>query len=133
MGRVLGGGRSLLAWRSSDGASTTVPYIPGTDPGEWRRTPPFFRPPELPHWPFVVPFVMTNGSQFRPSGPPSLTTSEYARDFNLTRELGALNSTTRTPEQTLIARFWSDFSFTVTPPGHWNQIAQNVVTNMTNC
>jgi membrane-associated phospholipid phosphatase len=42
---------------------------------------------------------------------------------------GTVNSTNRTPEQTAIARFWSDFSYTVTPPGHWNQIAQNVVTN----
>src|SRR5262249_16655740 len=24
----------------------------------------------------------------------------------------------------------SDFSYTVTPPGHWNQIAQNVATNL---
>ena len=38
-------------------------------------------------------------------------------------------STNRTAGQTLIARFWSDFSYTVTPPGHWNQIAQNVATN----
>jgi membrane-associated phospholipid phosphatase len=26
----------------------------------------------------------------------------------------------------VIARFWSDFSYTVTPPGHWNQIAQEL-------
>ena len=121
-----------LAWRSSDGASTTVPYIPGTDPGDWRRTPPTFRPPELPHWPNVVPFTMTNSTQFRPEGPPLLTSTQYTRGYNLTKALGELNSATRTAEQTLIARFWSDFSFTVTPPGHWNQIAQNVSTNGTN-
>ncbi len=121
-----------MAWRGSDGSSTTVPYIPSAEPGAWRRTSPFFRPPELPHWPYVVPFVMTNGAQFRTAGPPSLTSTQYAAELNLTKELGALNSPIRTPEQTLIARFWSDFSFTVTPPGHWNQIAQNIVTNTTN-
>lgn len=121
-----------LAWRSSDGSSTTVPYIPGTAPGDWRRTPALFRPPELPHWPYVVPFAMTNGAQFRPSRPPPLTSTQYTRDFNLVKELGAINSTSRTEEQTTIARFWSDFSFTVTPPGHWNQIAQNVATNSAN-
>ncbi len=118
-----------LAWRSSDGSSTTVPYIPGTAPGDWRRTPPFFRPPELPHWPYVIPFAMTNSAQFRSAGPPSLTSTQYTRDFNLVKDLGALNSTSRKAEQTTIARFWSDFSFTVTPPGHWNQIAQNGATN----
>jgi len=133
-GMVLGQLVALLtlAWRSSDGSSTTVPYIPGTEPGDWRRTPPFFRPPELPHWPYVVPFALTNSVQFRPVGPPSLTSAQYTRDFNLVKELGALNSASRTAEQTLIARFWSDFSFTVTPPGHWNQIAQNVATNHAN-
>ncbi len=121
-----------LAWRSSDGSSTIVPYIPGTDPGDWRRTPPFFRPPELPQWPYVVPFTMTHGAQFRPDGPPPLASAHYTQDFNLTKELGELNSTNRTAEQTLIAHFWADFSFTVTPPGHWNEIAQSVSTNGSN-
>ena len=119
----------ILTWRSADGSSTTVPYIPGTNPGDWRRTPPFFRPPELPQWPYVDPFALTNGAQFRPTGPPALTSTQYTRDFNQVKQLGALNSTNRTAEQTLIARFWSDFSYTVTPPGHWNQIAQNIATN----
>jgi membrane-associated phospholipid phosphatase len=119
----------VLDWRSADGASTTVPYIPSAEPGAWRRTPPFFRPPELPQWPYVTCFALTNGAQFRPTGPPSLTSTQYAADFNQVKSLGAANSTNRTAEQTLIARFWSDFSYTVTPPGHWNQIAQNVATN----
>src|SRR3989442_15015252 len=72
---------------------------------------------------------MTHGAQFRPLGPPALNSAQYAADVNQVRALGSLNSTNRSPEQSLIARFWSDFSFTVTPPGHWNQIAQNVVTN----
>jgi len=120
---------TILGWRDSDGSSTTVPYIPLFDPGAWQRTPPTFRPPELPQWPYVTPFVMTDGGQFRPDGPPSLSSTQYTRDFLLTKILGGLDSTNRTAEQTLIARFWSDFSFTVTPPGHWNQIAQNVATN----
>ena len=36
--------------------------------------------------------------------------------------MGAKNSTLRTADQTQAARFWSDFSGTVTPPGHWTQI-----------
>jgi membrane-associated phospholipid phosphatase len=119
----------ILEWRTGDGSSTTVPYIPSSEPGDWRRTSPFFRPPELPQWRYVTRFAATNDAQFRPSGPPALVSATYTRNFNLTKILGAFNSTNRTPEQTLIARFWSDFSYTVTPAGHWNQIAQNVVTN----
>lgn len=36
----------ILSWRGADGFSTTCPYVPGTAPGDWRRTPPFFRPPD---------------------------------------------------------------------------------------
>ncbi len=42
------------------------------------------------------------------------------------KDLGGAKSSTRTAAQTETARFWSDFSYTVTPPGHWNQAAQAV-------
>jgi membrane-associated phospholipid phosphatase len=122
---------AMLALRASDNSSLNVPYIPSTDPGRWQRTPPFFRPPDLPQWRYLTPFAMTSGDQFRPGGPPALTSSNYARDLNLTMTLGALTSTNRTAYQTESARFWSDFSNTVTPPGHWNQIAQSALTNFT--
>src|SRR5262249_23173239 len=37
--------------------------------------------------------------------------------------LGGSDSTLRTPDQTALARFWSDLAGTFDPPGHWNQIA----------
>jgi hypothetical protein len=76
---------------------------------------------------------MTSGSQFRHSlGPPALTSAQYAADLNEVKSLGAVNSTTRTAEQTNIARFWADGANTSTPPGHWNRIAQTVGTNAGN-
>lgn len=119
----------VLSLRANDGASTTLPYIPSADSGAWRRTPPFFRPPDLPHWGFVKPFALTSGSQFRPPGPPPLNSARYAADLNQVKDLGAATSRTRTAEQTLIALFWADFTYTVTPPGHWNQIARQVAAN----
>jgi hypothetical protein len=51
--------------------------------------------------------------------PPQLVSDEYARVFNEVKSLGMVDSTTRTPEQTLIGKFWNgniqDF---------WNEIAQ---------
>jgi membrane-associated phospholipid phosphatase len=69
---------------------------------------------------------MTSGDQFRASGPPALTGQAYAEAFNEVKLLGAANSVTRTTDQTEIARFWADGAGTITPPGHWNQIAQTV-------
>lgn len=112
---------ALLEARASDG-TTQIPYIPSDKAGAWRRTTPFFRPPDLPHWSLVHPFALTNASQFRPPGPPALASDRYVSDYDLTKTLGAKNSTDRTADQTQAARFWSDFSGTVTPPGHWTQI-----------
>jgi len=116
----------IVAWRSNDGSSTVVPYTPSTDPGKWRPTPPSYAPALLPNWPYVTPFCMTTGSEFRGSGPPPMTSAEYAASFNDVKSLGAINSTTRTAYQTQTAYFWADGGGTSTPPGHWNMIAQTV-------
>jgi hypothetical protein len=123
---------TILNWRSADGASTSVPYIPSDAPGAWRRTPPFFRPELLRQWGDVRPFAMQDTDQFLPPGPPALTSPRYAEDFNMVKELGAINSATRTAEQTEIARFWADFSHTESPPGHWNSIARDVAARQGN-
>jgi hypothetical protein len=69
-------------------------------------------------------FAMKRGDQFRPHDPPALTSAEYTASFREVRELGGERSAKRTAEQTEIARFWADGEGTVTPPGHWNRIAQ---------
>jgi hypothetical protein len=112
--------------RAADGSSTDVPYIPSADPGQWRRTPPFFRPPLTPQWRYVTPFCLPELERFLPGPPPALESSEYAEALNYVKAIGSLNSTVRTPEQTLIAKFWSDFSYTSMPPGHWHLIAATV-------
>lgn len=113
---------AILVARSTDNSNVHVPYIPTNAPGAWRRTPPWFRQPDLPQWGLVRPFALTNASQFRPPGPPPLNSERYLFDYNQVKSLGAKNSTNRTADQTLATRFWSDFSGTVTPPGHWTQI-----------
>ena len=95
----------ILNVRASDGASTTVPYIPSATPGAWRRTLPFDRPQELPQWRHVKPFALKSGDQFRPAGPLPLNSSNYAADVNQVKSFGALHSTNRSAEQTLLARF----------------------------
>src|SRR5262249_50890004 len=116
--------------------TATVTYTPGTDPGDWRPTPrpnPDPPPAELPglpalapQWPSVTPFAMTSGSQLRPRAPPAPDKADYAAAFAEVKSLGHAASTTRTEEQTQIARFWNDGLGTAFAPGYWNRIAEGV-------
>ncbi len=114
----------ILAARANDGSSAVVPPPGGSGPGVWIPTPPAFLPYLLPQWGFVAPFGMNSSSQFRPPGPPSLDSQQYAADYEEVKELGAAVGSTRTEDQTEIALFWADGAGTETPSGHWNSIAQ---------
>jgi hypothetical protein len=54
------------------------------------------------------PLALRSASQFRPGGPNALASNEYADDWNQVKELGRVDSATRTPAQTDEARFWTD-------------------------
>jgi membrane-associated phospholipid phosphatase len=116
----------MLAERADDGSTDVVTYVPGTGPDDWQPTPPAFAPAALPQWATVEPFGISSPDQFRADPPPSLDSPEFTQAFDQMKAIGAANSTTRTAEQTEIARFWAGPSGTVQPPGHWNNIARGV-------
>ncbi len=118
--------QQILAWRSTDGSTAQVTYVPGTAPGDWQPTPPAFLPPVGTQWGHVTPFCIPSDSAFRPPAPPALTSAEYTAAFDEVKSLGAANSTTRTAEQSQIARFWYGAAGTFTAGGYWDQIAQGV-------
>lgn len=119
-------GQAVLNSRANDNSGLVVPYAPGTNPADWQPTPPAFAASLLPNWPLVTCFALENGAQFRPPPPPSLSSPQWAAEFNEVKALGAKVGSTRTPEQSDIALFWADGAGTVTPPGHWNVIAQDI-------
>jgi hypothetical protein len=120
-------GDAILALRANDHANDVVPYVPGSNPGDWIPTPPGSLQPLLPNWQFVTPWAMTSGSQFRdPNGPPALDSAEYTANFLEVKEIGSATSATRNADQSAIARFWASSAGTSTPPGHWMRIAQTV-------
>jgi hypothetical protein len=111
---------AVVAARANDGANATPPvFTPLAGPGEYQLTPPSFAPAGFTQTAHVKPFVLESTSQFRPGPPPSLNSREYAQDFNEVQSLGELNSTTRTPDQTAIAKFWGAAPVWVV----WNQVA----------
>jgi hypothetical protein len=69
----------------------------------------------------VTPFTIKSSSQFRPKPPPALTSPEYTRDYNEVRAVGALNSSSRTFEQTDLAQFWAA-NYVVL----WNKVVSDI-------
>ncbi len=111
----------LVAIRTNDGSAVTPPpFVPGNQPGNYRPTPPNFPAPVFTNWGNVTPFVLNNGAQFRPAPPPALTSQAYADALNEVKSLGQNTSTTRTPDQTVIAKFWAGPIWNT-----WNEIAEN--------
>jgi hypothetical protein len=109
--------QAVLAKRANDGLDKDPtladlhPPLPGL--GIWQQNPAIPPSTTLPpvlglRLPGVRPLALQSASQFRPDGPNPLTSQEYTDDFNQVKALGSLTSTSRTPEQTSEARFWTD-------------------------
>jgi len=58
----------------------------------------------------MTPWAIESPSQFRPAGPPALTSAQYTTDFNETKSMGSLSSPIRTADQTLASLFWNSSS-----------------------
>src|SRR6266536_3679083 len=101
---------AVLALRVSDGrgCNTTLQDLgpPAPGPGVWQPNPTGAVLGLC--LPGMRPLALQSGSQFRPDGPNALASQEYADDFNQVKDLGRIDSTTRTPDQTNEARFWTD-------------------------
>jgi hypothetical protein len=118
----------IVAMRAADGAALAqYPYTaPNAGaPGVWVPTPPAFATALLPGWGSVQPWVLESAAQFRPDEGPDLTSSRYARDVNEVKEIGALNSATRTAGQTNIAKFWLASAALI-----WNPVLRQVVLDL---
>ncbi|MGH8186533.1 MAG: vanadium-dependent haloperoxidase, partial [Steroidobacteraceae bacterium] len=96
----------ILAIRADDGFFTPVPYTPGTEPGEYRPTPPEFIPAFMPWLGRVRTFVIRNGRQFRSVPPPGLRSKQYARNYEEVERVGEARSGERPEDRTRVARFY---------------------------
>jgi hypothetical protein len=99
----------MVALRANDGreANPTLDDLglPPAGPGVWN---PGTAPAVGLRVPGIRPLALEGASQFRPDGPNPLTSAEYAEDFQQVKELGRVDSTARTEEQTTQALFWTD-------------------------
>lgn len=76
----------------------------------------------LPHWPLVKPFALRHAAEFR--APAPYNSKDNPVEFRKQAEEIYNISQALTPMQKAIAEYWADGAGTVTPPGHWCEIAQ---------
>ena len=121
---------AVYQWSLNDGGANVenmgfpYSYPKASKPGEWVPTNLIVQQqaPLLPKWGENRTFALTNAKDCKLSAPPKYSTEktsafykEALEVYNVTKAL--------TPEQKLIARFWSDDPMlSPTPPGHWISI-----------
>lgn len=76
----------------------------------------------LPHWPLVKPFALQFAKQFRPD-PPFHSKDSPNEFFKQAQEVLSISANLSDKEK-VIAEYWEDGRGTVTPAGHWSEIAQ---------
>ena len=119
LGRAVAG--AYLGLRADDGYDNVVQWVqPPPGPGVFEPIPPGSTPVDV-KLKQVRPLAFDDNARFRPDGPYALTSSRYTRDFNEVKALGRVDSTERTPEQTEIARFWTEQTMV-----QWNRTLRNL-------
>jgi hypothetical protein len=93
---------AVLTRRAQDLTMAPEAYRPYASAGAYVPT---SAPAALP-WKNRTPWRMTSPAQFRPGPPPALNSEAWTRDYNEVRAFGAKSSTSRSAEQTEVARFW---------------------------
>lgn len=115
----------------TDGSSGVWDSInqPGRPEGPlyWVPTPPANAfPPLHPLAGYWKPWLMASGDQFRP-GTPEIMQGEFpsaALLAQIQEVKDFVDAIPQNPDYLTIAQFWADGAGTVTPPGHWMEIAR---------
>ena len=102
----------VISQRSGDGltlpigGTSTLPVVP-VAAGLARLTPPAYLPPQTPWVASMKTHVLRSATQFLPAAPPALSSSAWVSAFDEVKDVGSATSTTRTADQTRIAKFWT--------------------------
>ncbi|MET0459481.1 MAG: vanadium-dependent haloperoxidase [Ilumatobacteraceae bacterium] len=116
---------AMLAAREDDGRFGPSQWEPDPAVGHWQ---PLINPAGLPildPTPWVggvEPFLVQSSSQFRSGPPPALESADYAEQFNEVANLGRAEGSTRTTDETYVARWWQS-----APTRSWNEVARQLI------
>lgn len=107
----------MIAARTGDGRFGPFRFPVGSEPGQWRPVLPMFVNDPAAWVARVKPFLIRDPSDFRTDGPNPLRSKRYAREFAEVKSVGSLSSSSRTAEQTDMARFWAEH-----PTAMWSRV-----------
>jgi hypothetical protein len=112
---------AMIEARQGDGRFGPSQWVPNSAPGHWSLLPGQANDP-TPWAGGVRPYLLQSSSQFRSAGPPALTSAAWAADFNEVKLKGRATGSTRTDDQTYIAKWWQS-----TPVASWNDVARQLI------
>ena len=125
----------VCAWADGDGGAVIAnmgfpeAYVPPASPAAWVPTSLVRQQqaPLLPDWGKVRTFAMPAGDTCGLPPPPAYSEDPGSAFYAEAMEVYTV-SKALTPEQNLIARFWSDDPMlSSTPPGHWIFVANDLI------
>jgi hypothetical protein len=118
--------KAILSWRQNDGWTVAPPpFVLPTFPGLYQPTPPNFVAPGFRQFEHTRPFALLTSTQYLPAAPPTLTSEQYAADFEEVKAVGAATSATRTAEQTQIAQLFASVTSRTVHWAIWNHVARD--------
>ena len=110
----------VIARRANDGSTPAESQPAGTGPGQFRAA---FSNAQFRR---LVPFAIASAAPYISSGPPALTTTDYAAAYAEVQILGS--AAIVDPDKAATFTFWSLGNGTSQPPGAWAQIASDLST-----
>lgn len=116
---------AMLDARESDGRFGPSAWVPNPAPGHWQPLLSATGVPVLDPTAWVGnvrPFLIQSSSQFRSAPPPALDSQRWATELNEVKRLGRATGSTRTDDQTYIARWWQS-----APVISWNEVARQLI------
>ena len=117
---------AMLEARENDGRFGPSQWVPDTRAGHWWPLLNATGQPILDPTPWaggVEPFLIESSSQFRTAPPLALEGAAYADEFNDVKDLGRATGSTRTDDQTYVAKWWQS-----APTLSWNEVARQLIT-----
>ncbi len=101
-------GNHILEARANDGSDVAGEYHYSEEEGYFQHDP---LNPEVPvwgpAWGDVQPYAIGSVDDFVPASPPDLSSAEYAASYDEVKELGSVDSDSRTADQTEAGIFWA--------------------------
>jgi membrane-associated phospholipid phosphatase len=117
-------GKEVIARGKADGSDHKSTGLIPQGTGYWVPTPPGYQAAPLePLAGMWLPWNIASGSQFRPEAPPRPGSAQFEADLRAVYDISRPLSI----DKQEIASFWEDKIGSVTPPGHWNLIALQLV------